>query len=178
MPNLKGSKTEENLWSAYTKESQARCKYSYFESKARKEGYEQIAQFFHETAHNEKAHAKIWFEKLGALETTEKNLLHSMESEHYEGFDMYVTFANIAREEGFDSIATLFDEVGAIEKEHEKRFAQLRENLLSNQVFTKPTETTWICRNCGHHHNGTSAPQVCPVCSHPKAFFQVVAENF
>lgn len=177
MPNLKGTKTEENLWAAYTKECQGRSKYSYFESKARSEGYEQIAQIFHETAHNEKAHGKIWFEKLGALGNTAENLHHSMESEHYEGFDMYTSFAKTAQEEGFDSIANLFLQVGEIEKTHEQRFGVLLEEVKNNQVFQKPTATPWICRNCGHHHVGTNAPQVCPVCSHPKAFFQVLVKN-
>lgn len=178
MANLKGSRTEANLWAAFAGESQARNKYSYFKEKAKSEGYEQIAQFFYETEENEKAHAKIWFKLLGGIENTQQNLLHAAESEHYEGFDMYATFSQVAKEEGFDSIATLFHQVGEIEKEHEQRYQKLLKNLEDNQVFSKPTEVTWICRHCGHHLVGKDAPHVCPVCSHPKAFFQVMAENY
>lgn len=178
MANLKGSKTEANLWAAFAGESQARNKYSYFAEKAKSDGYQQIAQLFEETAHNEKAHAKIWFQQLGGIETTQQNLLHAAQSEHYEGFDMYVTFAKVAQEEGFDSIATLFQEVGQIEKEHEQRFQALLANVEKSQVFSKPQEESWICSNCGHHLVAKGAPQTCPVCQHPKAYFQLLAKNY
>ena len=163
---LKGSKTEQNLMTAFAGESQARNKYTYFASKAKKEGYEQIAAIFQETADNEKEHAKIWFKLLngGEIGTTAENLNAAADGENYEWTDMYAEFAKIAKEEGFDHIAYLFEEVGKIEKEHEERYLKLLENVK--------------CRNCGHIVVGTKAPEVCPVCSHPKAYFEIKAENY
>lgn len=178
MNELKGSKTEANLLTAFAGESQARNKYTYFASKAKKEGYEQIANLFTETANNEKEHAKIWFKLLDGIGTTAENLKAAAEGENYEWTDMYATFAKEAKEEGFDKIAYLFEAVGKIEKHHEERYRKLLENVEGGLVFSKDGDTIWQCANCGHIHIGKAAPEVCPVCSHPKAYFQVLAQNY
>ena len=177
---LKGSKTEQNLMAAFAGESQARNKYTYFASKAKKEGYEQIAALFQETADNEKEHAKIWFKLLngGEISTTAENLKAAAEGENYEWTDMYAEFAKTAKEEGFDHIAFLFEEVAKIEKEHEERYLKLLENVKEGKVFEAGEVKIWKCRNCGHIVVGTKAPEVCPVCSHPKAYFEIKAENY
>ena len=176
---LKGSKTEENLLAAFAGESEARTKYTYYASKARKEGYVQIANIFEETAANEKEHAKIWFKLLkGGIGTTAENLADAAAGENYEWTDMYATFAKEAREEGFDEIATLFEGVAAIEKEHEERYKKLLENVEKGLVFSKDGDTIWQCSNCGHICIGKQAPEVCPVCAHPQSYFQVKAENY
>lgn len=175
---LKGSKTEQNLRTAFAGESQARSKYTYFASKAKKEGYVQIANIFQETADNEKEHAKIWFKLLGGIGTTAENLLSAAEGENYEWTDMYAQFAKEAREEGFEDIAKLFDGVGAIEKEHEERYRKLLSNVQGGLVFSKDGDMIWQCANCGHIVVGKQAPEVCPVCAHPQAYFQVKAENY
>ncbi len=177
---LKGTKTEANLRAAFSGESEARNKYTYFASKAKKEGYVQIAKLFEETAANEKEHAKIWFKLLyGAdMRTTAENLAHAAEGENYEWTDMYATFAKEAREEGFDHIAFLFEEVGKIEKMHEERYRKLLANVEGGLVFSKDGDTIWECANCGHICIGKSAPEVCPVCAHPQAYFMVKAENY
>ncbi len=176
--NLEGTKTEQNLRTAFAGESQARNKYTYFASVAQKEGYEQIAALFRETADNECAHAKIWFRLLGGIGATEPNLESAAAGENSEWTHMYAEFAKTAEEEGFTSIAKLFSQVANIEKEHEKRFRALIENVKNKQVFTKPTEKTWICRNCGHEHSSTNAPNACPVCGHPQSYFEVKTENY
>ena len=180
MNNLKGTKTEKNLMEAFAGESQARNKYTYYASKARKDGYEQIAAIFEETANNEKEHAKMWFKELhgGEIPSTSENLLDAAEGENYEWTDMYAEFAKTAKEEGFDRLAYLFEAVGAIEKEHEERYRKLIDNLGNGEVFKKGSITVWKCRNCGHIHVGTEAPQICPVCKHPQAYFEVNAENY
>ena len=175
---LKGSKTEQNLRTAFAGESQARNKYTYFASKAKKEGFVQIANIFTETADNEKEHAKIWFKLLGGIGTTAENLLAAAEGENYEWTDMYATFAKEAREEGFEDIAKLFEGVGAIEKEHEARYRKLLANVEGGLVFSKDGDMIWQCSNCGHIVVGKQAPEVCPVCAHPQAYFQVKAENY
>ena len=175
---LKGSKTEQNLRTAFAGESQARNKYTYFASKAKKEGFVQIANIFTETADNEKEHAKIWFKLLGGIGTTAENLLAAAEGENFEWTDMYAKFAREAREEGFDDIAALFDGVGSIEKEHEERYRKLLSNLQGGLVFSKDGDAIWQCANCGHIVVGKAAPEVCPVCAHPQAYFQVKAENY
>ena len=175
---LKGSKTEKNLMAAFAGESQARNKYTYFASVARKEGYEQIAAIFEATANNEKEHAKLWFKELGELGTTAQNLLAAAEGENYEWTDMYDTFAKEAEEEGFLAIARKFRMVAAIEKTHEERYRKLLSNVEMQQVFEKAEETIWECRNCGHLVMGKKAPEVCPVCVHPKSFFEVRKENY
>jgi rubrerythrin len=177
---LKGSKTEANLQAAFAGESQARNKYTYYASKARKEGYEQIAAIFEETANNEKEHAKMWFKELHGREVpdTMTNLLDAAEGENYEWTDMYATFAKEAREEGFDRIAALFEGVAKIEKEHEERYRKLLENVKEGQVFERAGVMIWVCRNCGHVHIGEKAPEVCPVCAHPKAYFELKAQNY
>ena len=177
---LKGSKTEANLMAAFAGESQARNKYTYYASKARKEGYEQIAAIFEETANNEKEHAKMWFKELhgGDIPTTAENLLDAAEGENYEWTDMYAEFAKVAREEGFERIAFLFEGVAAIEKEHEERYRKLLKNVEDKLVFSKDGEAIWICRNCGHIVVGKEAPKVCPVCSHPQSFFELRKENY
>ena len=177
---LKGSKTEENLMKAFAGESQARNKYTYFASKAKKEGYEQIASIFEETANNEKEHAKIWFKLLngGAVSSTIENLKSAAEGENYEWTDMYAQFAKTAKEEGFDHIAYLFEEVGKIEKEHEERYLKLLGNINDNLVFQKGEETVWICRNCGHIYVGKQAPELCPVCAHPQSYFEERKINY
>ena len=177
---LKGSKTEKNLMEAFAGESQARNKYTYFASKAKKEGYEQIAALFLETADNEKEHAKMWFKLLngGQIGTTAENLKAAAEGENYEWTDMYDRMAQEAKEEGFDHIAYLFTEVGEIEKEHEARYLKLLENVEDGLVFSKDGDRIWKCRNCGHIVVGKNAPEICPVCSHPKAYFEIKAENY
>ena len=177
---LKGSRTEANLMAAFAGESQARNKYTYYASKARKEGYEQIAAIFEETANNEKEHAKMWFKELhgGDIPTTAENLLDAAEGENYEWTTMYDEFAKTAKEEGFAHIAALFEGVGKIEKEHEERYRKLLANIEKAEVFARAGETVWICLNCGHIHVGPTAPQVCPVCSHPQAYFQIRCENY
>ena len=177
---LKGSKTEENLMTAFAGESQARNKYTYFASKAKKEGYEQIAAIFEETANNEKEHAKMWFKLLngGDIGTTSENLKAAAEGENYEWTDMYKGFAETAKEEGFDHIAYLFEEVAKIEKNHEERYMKLLGNVNDDLVFKKGEETVWICRNCGYVYVGKEAPKVCPVCSHPQSYFEKRAQNY
>ncbi len=177
---LKGSKTEKNLMEAFAGESQARNKYTYFASKARKDGFEQIAAIFEETANNEKEHAKLWFKLLngGEVPSTEENLKAAAAGENYEYTDMYKRMAEEAREEGFDRIAYLFDAVGKIEEEHEKRYLALLDNVKEEAVFSRDGDRIWKCRNCGHIVIGKNAPEVCPVCNHPKAFFEIKAENY
>ena len=175
---LKGSKTEKNLMTAFAGESQARNKYTYFASVAKKEGYEQIAAIFLETAENEKEHAKLWFKALGELGTTAQNLLAAAEGENYEWTDMYDTFAKEAEEEGFTKLAYQFRAVAAIEKSHEERYRKLLANVEMQQVFEKAEETMWVCRNCGHLVMGKKAPAVCPVCAHPQSYFEVRNENY
>ena len=177
---LKGSKTEQNLMNAFAGESQARNKYNYFASKAKKEGYEQIAAIFEETANNEKEHAKIWFKLLngGEIPTTIENLKTAAEGENYEWTDMYAEFAKTAKEEGFDHIAYLFEGVAKIEKEHEERYKKLLSNINDELVFSSDGETIWICRNCGHIHIGKKAPNVCPICNHPQSYFERKANNY
>lgn len=180
MAELKGSKTEANLLTAFAGESQARNKYTYYASKAKKDGFEQIANLFLETANNEKEHAKIWFKLLhdGNIPDTAANLLDAAEGENYEWTEMYAEFAKVAKEEGFDKIAYLFEAVGKIEKEHEERYRKLLANVEGGLVFSKDGDTIWQCSNCGHIHVGNNAPEVCPVCAHPKAYFQVLAKNY
>ena len=177
---LKGSKTEQNLMKAFAGESQARNKYTYFASKAKKDGYEQIAAIFLETAENEKEHAKMWYKELhgGQIPSTLDNLKDAADGENYEWTDMYDEFAKTAREEGFTRLAYLFEEVGKIEKEHEERYRKLIENVEGGLVFSKDGDRIWKCRNCGHIVVGKSAPEVCPVCAHPKAYFEIKAENY
>jgi len=180
MANLKGTKTEANLAEAFAGESQARNKYTYFASKAKKEGYEQIAAFFAETAGNEKEHAEIWFKLLcgGAIPTTADNLKAAAAGEHDEWTDMYKRMAMEAREEGFADIAFLFDSVAAIEKTHEERYRKLLANVEDGTVFAKSEKSVWLCRNCGHLHDSESAPGVCPVCAHPQAYFELRMVNY
>ncbi len=177
---LKGSKTEANLQAAFTGESQARNKYTYYASKAKKDGYVQIANIFEETAANEKEHAKMWFKLLhgGAVPSTVENLKDAADGENYEWTDMYAEFAKTAREEGFDDIALLFEEVGKIEKEHEERYRKLLANIEGGLVFSREGDCIWQCSNCGHIAVGRQAPEVCPVCAHPQAYFQIKAENY
>ena len=177
---LKGSKTEQNLMTAFAGESQARNKYTYYASKAKKDGYEQIAAIFEETANNEKEHAKIWFKLLngGEIPSTEENLKAAADGENYEWTDMYAEFANTAREEGFEHIAFLFEGVAKIEKEHEERYRKLLENVNDKLVFSNDGDAIWICRNCGHVHVGPTAPKVCPVCAHPQSYFERKANNY
>ena len=177
---LKGSKTEANLMAAFAGESQARNKYTYFASKAKKDGYEQIAAIFLETADNEKEHAKMWYKELngGQINSTLDNLYEAANGENYEWTDMYDKFAKEAKEEGFDRIAYLFEQVGKIEKEHEERYRKLIENIEGGLVFSKDGDRIWKCRNCGHIVVGKSAPNVCPVCNHPQSYFEIKAENY
>lgn len=175
---LKGSKTEANLMTAFAGESQARNKYTYFASKARKEGFVQIAQLFEETANNEKEHAKIWFKLLDGIGDTAQNLKAAAEGENYEWTDMYKNFAIEAREEGFDHIAFLFEKVAEIEKEHEERYRALLANVEKGEVFKKGSIVVWECSNCGHIVIGEEAPQICPVCAHPQAYFRIKANNY
>ena len=179
MADLKGSKTESNLMAAFAGESMARNKYTYYASKARKDGYVQIAELFEETAANEKEHAKLWFKLLhGGIGATADNLKDAAEGENYEWTDMYAKFAAEAREEGFEAIARLFDGVAAIEKEHEERYLKLLANIEDGVVFSKDGDVVWKCKNCGHIHVGAKAPEVCPVCAHPQSFFEVRKENY
>ncbi|MEH2953366.1 rubrerythrin family protein [Candidatus Merdisoma sp. JLR.KK011] len=180
MKELKGTKTEQNLMTAFAGESQARNKYTYFASKAKKEGYVQIAKIFEETADNEKEHAKIWFKLLegGSVKDTISNLKAAAEGENFEWTDMYAGFAKEAKEEGFDEIAALFEGVAAIEKEHEERYRKLLERVEGEVVFSRDGDVIWQCSNCGHICVGRKAPEVCPVCAHPQAYFQVKAENY
>lgn len=180
MKSLKGTKTEKNLMDAFAGESQARNKYTYFASQAKKDGYEQIAAVFTETADNEKEHAKLWFKYLhdGAVPKTEENLLDAAAGENGEWTEMYKRMAEEARAEGFTEIAYKFDAVAAIEKRHEERYRKLAELLQQKKVFKKSEKKMWICRNCGHIHVGETAPEICPVCSHPKAYFEVFNEEF
>ena len=177
---LKGSKTEANLLAAFAGESQARNKYTYYASQAKKEGYEQVAELFLESAENEREHAKIWFKQLheGAVPGAIENLKDAASGENYEHTQMYVQFEKDAREEGFDQIANLFKMVGEIEKHHEERFLALLKNLESGAVFEKDQVVVWKCRNCGHLHVGKTAPKVCPVCKHPQSYFEVQAQNW
>lgn len=177
---LKGSKTEANLQAAFAGESQARNKYTYFASAARKEGFEQIAAIFEETAGNEREHAKLWFKLLhgGKVPTTIENLTAAAGGEHYEWTQMYADFAKIAREEGFNDIAAMFEGVAKIEKQHEERYNTLLANINEGKVFAKAQPVLWQCANCGHTHSGETAPVMCPVCKHPQAFFQIKAENY
>ena len=180
MKDLKGTRTEANLQTAFAGESMARNKYTYYASRAKKDGYNQIAAIFEETAGNEKEHAKLWFKLLhgGAVPDTLTNLADAAAGENYEWTDMYSKMAEEAREEGFDEIARLFDGVAAIEKEHEERYRKLAENINNGQVFARETEQVWICTNCGHVHIGTHAPEVCPVCAHPQAYFVIRPTNY
>lgn len=178
--DLKGTKTEANLKEAFAGESQARNKYTYYASKAKKDGYEQIAELFTETANNEKEHAKIWFKLLngGAVGSTTENLLDAAAGENSEWTDMYVRMAKEAREEGFHEIAALFDAVGKIEKEHEERYRKLLTNIEDGLVFSRDGDMIWQCSNCGHIHVGKKAPELCPVCKHPQAYFRILAQNY
>ena len=177
---LKGSKTEQNLMTAFAGESQARNKYSYYASKAKKDGYEQIAAIFEETANNEKEHAKMWFKLLegGSVKSTTENLKTAAEGENYEWTDMYAEFAKVAKEEGFDHIAYLFEGVAKIEKEHEERYKKLLKNIEDELVFSNDGDTIWVCRNCGHVTVGKKAPKVCPICEHPQSYFERKANNY
>jgi len=175
---LKGSKTEANLWFAFAGESQARNKYTYFASKAKKEGYEQIAAIFEQTANNEKEHAKLWFKALNGIGTTPENLLAAAAGEHEEWTDMYKRFAEEAEAEGFTELAKQFAGVAQIEKRHEERYRKLAANIEKNEVWVKVGENRWECRNCGHVYIGEKAPEVCPVCSHPQAYFEIEAQNY
>jgi rubrerythrin len=183
--DFKGSKTEANLQAAFAGESQARNKYTYYASQAKKDGFEQIAAFFEETAHNEMAHAKIWFKALmnngeakGTLPPTLQNLADAAGGENYEWTEMYPGFETTAREEGFTALAELFKSVAAIEKTHEDRYRQLVENIENDEAFRRPKVMVWRCMNCGYLHASETAPEVCPVCNHPKAYFELIAENY
>jgi len=180
MEELKGTRTEANLMAAFAGESQARNKYTYYASKAKKEGYNQIAAIFEETANNEKEHAKMWFKLLhnDGVPDTIANLKDAADGENYEWTDMYASFAKEAREEGFDNIAFLFDQVARIEKEHEERYRKLLDNIEGGLVFSRDGDMIWQCINCGHIVVGKAAPEVCPTCAHPKAYFQIKAENY
>lgn len=177
---LKGSRTEANLMAAFAGESQARNKYTYYASKAKKDGYVQIANIFEETANNEKEHAKMWFKLLhgGEVPTTTVNLEDAAAGENYEWTEMYAEFAKVAKDEGFDHIAFLFDQVAKIEKEHEERYRKLLSNINDEIVFSRDNDVIWQCSNCGHINIGKKAPQVCPVCAHPQSYFQIKAENY
>ena len=178
--DLKGTKTEANLMAAFAGESQARNKYTYYASKAKKEGYEQIAAIFTETADNEKEHAKMWFKELhgGSVPSTLENLKDAAAGENYEWTDMYAEFAKVAKEEGFDRIAYLFEEVAKIEKEHEERYRKLIANIEGGLVFSRDGDKIWQCRNCGHIVIGKEPPKVCPVCAHPQSYFEIKKENY
>lgn len=178
MEKLKGTKTEQNLLAAFAGESQARNKYTYFASVAKKEGYEQIAALFQETADNEKEHAKIHFKFLNGIGTTEENLKEAAGGEHYEWTEMYPEFAKTAEEEGFTAIAKMFLKIAEIEKKHEERYQQLLKNIQDGKVFKRPEEKMWICRNCGYIYFGTDAPKACPVCSHSQAYFELQSKNY
>jgi len=178
MKDLKGTKTEKNLLEAFAGESMARNKYTYFASVAKKEGYEQIAAIFLETAENEKEHAKLWFKALNGIGNTMENLIQAAAGENEEWTKMYARMAQEAREEGFNELAALFEGVAKVEKEHEERYLKLLENIKQNEVFSKKETTVWKCRNCGHIHVSNKAPEVCPVCAHPQAYFEVAAKNY
>ncbi|MBE6020431.1 MAG: rubrerythrin family protein [Firmicutes bacterium] len=178
MKDLKGTKTLENLMIAFAGESQARNKYTYYASKAKKEGYVQIQKIFEETAANEKEHAELWFKLAHGIGTTMENLLDAAEGENYEWTDMYAEMAKTAREEGFPEIAAQMDGVAAVEKEHEERYRKLAENIRSGKVFERDEPVLWQCSNCGHQYVGKEAVELCPVCAHPKAYFQIKAENY
>ena len=177
---FKGSRTEANLMAAFAGESQARNKYTFYAAKAKKDGYEQIADIFTETANNEKEHAEIWFKFIhgGSIPETTENLVDAAAGEKFEWTEMYKEFEQVATEEGFTQIAALFKLVGGIEKEHEERFNTLRKNLENGIVFERTNEVVWICRNCGYIHTGKAAPKVCPVCTHPQSYFEIKAENY
>ncbi len=178
MKELKGSKTEANLMAAFAGESQARNKYTYYASKAKKEGYVQISKIFEETAANEKEHAELWFKLFHGIDTTEKNLLDAASGENYEWVDMYKGFAEVAREEGFIQIAEMFEGVAKIEKTHEERYRKLAERINKDNVFKEDKEIAWVCSNCGHVHYGKEAPEICPVCKHERAYFTREAKNY
>ena len=178
MPELKGSKTEQNLWTAFAGESQARNKYTYFASKAKKDGYVQISKIFEETAANEKEHAEIWFKLLGGIGTTSENLKAAAEGENYEWTDMYARMAREAREEGFEELAVKFELVAKVEAAHERRYNLLLESLKNDKTFKGDAPLGWKCRNCGYIHEGDEAPEVCPCCAHPKAYFERKVENY
>lgn len=178
MKDLKGTKTLENLMEAFAGESMARNKYTYYASKAKKEGYVQISKIFEETAGNEKEHAELWFKAAVGIGTTEENLLDAAAGEHYEWTDMYANMAATAREEGFEAIAAQMEGVASVEKEHEARYRKLADNVKNDKVFNKDVEVLWQCSNCGYQYVGTKALEVCPVCKHPKAYFQVKCENY
>jgi len=178
MPELKGSKTEQNLRDAFSGESQARNKYTFYASAARKEGYEQIAGFFQETADNEKEHAELWYKRLQGIGDTKANLADAAAGENYEWTTMYKDFAEVARQEGLVDIAAQFEKVAEIERHHEDRYKALLSNLENDIVFKRGEKTVWICRNCGYIHEGDSAPEVCPACNHPQAYFQLQVINY
>ncbi len=178
MKELKGTKTEQNLLAAFAGESQARNKYTYYASAAKKEGYEQIAAFFEETANNEKEHAKMWFKQLNGIGTTVENLEAAAGGEYYEWTEMYPSFAKTAKEEGFDAIARLFERVAEIEKKHEERYKTLLKNIKDEKVFKRGESTIWICRNCGHIHVGNEPPKACPACWHPQSYFEIYNRNY
>ncbi|MGI6357654.1 MAG: rubrerythrin [Bacillota bacterium] len=175
---LKGSRTEANLWAAFAGESQARNKYTYWASQAKKEGYEQIAGIFMETAENEKEHAKMLFKLLSGISNTANHLKEAAAGENYEWTSMYKEFAEVAKEEGFDHIAQIFTEIGEVEEEHEKRYLALLANVEAGRVFVRDEEVKWHCRNCGYVHKGKEAPKVCPACAHPQAFYELLCENY
>lgn len=178
MKDLKGSKTYENLLIAYAGESQARNKYTFFASKAREEGYMQIADIFEDTAANEKEHAELWYRHFAGIGTTEENLLTAAEGEHYEWSEMYADMAKVAREEGFSQIAEQMEGVAGIERHHEERYLRLREDIRQKRVFDREEEHIWVCTNCGHHHKGNSAPELCPVCFHDRGYFKIEEKVF
>ncbi|HOB29707.1 MAG TPA: rubrerythrin family protein [Bacillota bacterium] len=178
MEKLKGTKTEKNLKKAFAGESMARNNYTYFASKAKKEGYEQISAIFLETADNEKEHAKMMVKLFNGIGTTEENLAAAADGEHYEWTEMYKRFAGEAREEGFDEIAEIFEAIGRVEQQHEQRYRALLKNLKEGKVFEKDSEVAWKCRNCGYIHTGKTAPQICPACKHPQAYYELKAENY
>lgn len=179
MPELKGTRTEQNLKEAFAGESQARNKYTYYASKARKDGYVQIAEIFEETAMNEKEHAELWFKLLNnGIGATEDNLLDAAAGENYEWTDMYNNFAKIAKEEGFDKIADMFEHVGSVEKAHEERYRKLAGNIKEGIVFSRDNDMIWQCGNCGYLHIGKKAPEICPACAHPQSYFRIKETNF
>lgn len=178
MPELKGSQTEKNLWEAFSGESQARTKYTIWASRAKKEGYEQIAGFFNETSDNEKEHAEMWFKYLGGVGDTAQNLEEAAKGENYEHTTMYKDFEKVAREEGFEEIANFFREVGEVEEVHEKRYLKLLDNLRKGEVFKKKEVVKWKCRNCGYIHEGKEAPERCPACDHEQKYYEVFCENY
>ena len=177
MKDLKGSKTYDNLLIAYAGESQAGNKYAFFASRAREEGYREIADIFEDTAGNEKEHAELWYRHFAGIGTTEENLLTAAEGEHYEWSEMYADMARVAREEGFTQIAEQMEGVAAIEKTHEERYLKYRDDIRSGRVFARDEEVVWRCRNCGHHHTGKEAPQICPVCFHDRGYFQIACKS-